>query len=343
MNQILGNDVVLHAPFWLAWIIIMNAGDSNGFGYFTQVRHNILFPLIISTAFNVMYFYGNAFWLTPKYYHQNKWLRYSIALIVFSLAFLLLKTGAEWLYIDLFLPDLQDVPFTSLGAENVYSLPAFLIGSLIYWAYRKNKKEKEWLLKEKLERELALMKAQMSPHFLFNALNNLYSLGLQGDQKMVTTGILKLSDLLRYVLYESQSEKISLAKELDHISDFVEVNKLMLSKEMRDQVVYKINGDTGPCLIPPMILMAFVENAFKYGMGNGVVDIQIMADVQSTRLIFEVKNKVFKAHEDRQGDSGGIGLKNVKKQLSLLYPSRHELTIQEENDYFKVKLEIELA
>ncbi len=344
LKKALSNDWVLHSPLWVAWIVLMNSGDTNGFGFYTQRSHDILFPLIINTSLNAIYSYGNALWLAPRFFKPGRSWSYFLAIVIFSSAFILIKTGAEKVYIYYYLEDLRSVRFFELLTENLITLPAFLIGSYVYWVYWKNKKEKEWLTQEKLSRELALIKAQMSPHFLFNALNNLYSLGLQGNEKMVSSGILKLSGLLRYMIYDSQVQSISLKKELDYISDFIEVNNLMFLEEDQTKVNYEVIGNPEGYQLAPMILVTFVENAFKYGVGKvDETDISIKAQIDMAFLIFSVKNRICR-HGTNQSlvEHEGLGLKNVKKQLEIEYENRHSLSIQEEDGYFMVDLKIQM-
>jgi len=344
-KNLMNKEWIYHVPFWLGWVVIMNAGESNGFGYYNQKNHDLLLPLIISTSFNILYFYGNALWLAPRYLDRKKVGAYIGALLVFSAIFILAKTGAEKLYINSSIPDLADVPFSALIKENLYSLPFFGLTSYLFWRYLKNKREKEWLTQEKLKQELALVKAQISPHFLFNALNNLYSLGLQGNQERVNEGILKLSDLLRYMIYDNQLDRIALQKELSYIGDFVEINKLMMRQEELDKVVCRVEGSSKDLKIAPMLLVTFVENAFKHGTSqNGETDIRISAEIIGNELSFRVVNKVNQkgSENDSKKDQGGLGLKNARRILDALYKNKHKLLIQEEKGYFDVALKIEL-
>ena len=345
-SSILDGEWIIHLPFWLGWIIIMNAGESNGFGYYTQLRHNLLWPLIISTAFNVLFFYGNALWLLPKFYKSDQVWKYLLALSIFSVIFIFGKTAAEKLYIWFYLKDLESIPFRNLVRENIYSYPILCLTSIIFFRYRKNKIERDWLTRERLNQELALMKAQISPHFLFNALNNLYSLGVQGNHSMVSNGILKLSDLLRYMIYESSVEEILLRKELNYIGDFVEVNKLMLKKDDLEKVKYSIQGNPAGLKIPPMLLVNFVENAFKYGTADMEdIEINIAAEIEKNQLTFVVCNKISNTTIQISSEStySGFGLSNVRKRLELIFKNKYKLNVQKQNGYFKTKLEIELT
>lgn len=329
----------------MSWVVLMNAGDSNGFGLFTQMRHDILFPLIINTSLNAVGFYGNALWLIPRFYRsQNRW-PYVFALILASTVFVLLKTSAEKLYIHYHLPDLDSEPIAFLVQENLITLPIFVVFSIIFFIYKKNKDERTWLIQEKLQRELALLKAQMSPHFLFNALNNIYSLGIQGKHERVNVGVLKLSGLLRYIIYDSQANKILLSKELEYIGDFIEVSKLMFRDDGLGGVQFNVTGDPQRHMLPPLILVTFVENAFKYGMGGDCgVDIRILAEIKSGKLHFSVRNKICQAAMQRNLDvqHHGIGIHNVRRQLNILYKDRYILSTQSEGDHFDVNLEMTL-
>ncbi|MFH1999715.1 MAG: histidine kinase, partial [Planctomycetota bacterium] len=188
---------------------------------------------------------------------------------------------------------------------------------------------------ERTRAELSLLKAQVNPHFFFNTLNSLYALSLDRSER-VPEVILKLSALMRYVLEGSNREETALEDELSFIEDYVELEKLRISGNPDIRVEKK--GDLSGKLIAPMILVPFVENGFKHGINTMVGDgyLLIRLKVEEGNLEFVVKN----SRTAGKPDSTGMGLKNVKRRLELLYPGSHDLSIHERDDWFEIGLRI---
>ena len=191
------------------------------------------------------------------------------------------------------------------------------------------------------EAELKLLKAQIHPHFLFNTLNNLYGLVLAGSENAPQI-VLKISSLLDYMLYKSNKAFVSIESEVRYIKDYIELEKLRYSKLNIKFIEKGINNKVS---IAPMILQPFVENAFKHGISKEVgmqwLDLEIIVD--NGQLDFRVKNpRVPESSNDETGYTEGIGLNNVKKRLSILYPERHKLIIHEDQNTFTINLNIDL-
>jgi len=335
-----------HILFWVGWIFLTIEGDSKGLGFYHQRNHELTVPIILSLMLNVMIFYGHAFWIIPKFLTGKKIGRYVLVLLLFFLISLLIKTSVEMAFVAHYSTARLPIKWIDLMRENLFTLTLFLFLSFAFWAYQKQKREKEWIVREKISNELALLKAQISPHFLFNTLNNLYSLGLQNKTEEVTHGILKLSNILRYVLYENKVKKISLRKEMEYIQDYVEINKMMIDRNQWENIVVKMKGNPDALSLPPLLLLTFVENAFKFGLTNrGEVSIFISAHIENSNLIFKVENRINEVqNKDSRGDHySGIGLGNVKQQLELLYPNAYSLSAMQEEDIFKVNLKIKLS
>lgn len=189
------------------------------------------------------------------------------------------------------------------------------------------------LMLENKQTELSFLRSQINPHFLFNSLNNVYSLVYhQSDQSL--TAIAKLSDLLRYMLYDTH-EKVPLQKELDYINKYMELQQMRFEHALPASM--EITGNPGKAHIPPLLLIPFVENAFKHGdIKNGnSIHIKLHADEDVMR--FTISNTI--GHQLKDA-GGGIGLENVQRRLELLYPGRHLLQVQQTKDIFEVQLEI---
>lgn len=202
------------------------------------------------------------------------------------------------------------------------------------------KKEEALILSksENIENELKLLKSQINPHFLFNSLNNIYSLSMIDAQK-TQESILHLSDMLRYVLYECEKPLVSIGKEVTYIKDFTNLFLLKSSKKYLIETQFSIENDG--IQIAPMLLIPFIENAFKHSNIENTEEAFIKINIHSASktLNFSIEN-TFKKDTKSKDEVGGIGIQNVKKRLQLLYPKRHSLIISENNVIFKVDLKM---
>jgi LytS/YehU family sensor histidine kinase len=183
-----------------------------------------------------------------------------------------------------------------------------------------------------------MLKAQLHPHFLFNTLNNIYS-HTQQVSATASGMIMDLSVLLRYILYECNKPLICLDRELNMISDYLRLEKARYSNDLDLSV--SLPDDTGELCIAPLLLLPFVENAFKHGAGNMIEDpwISLAIQLEENRLVMQLINGFASGSTDLPG---GIGIANVRKRLEMLYPDRHELQITNEEDIFIVNLKIAL-
>lgn len=195
--------------------------------------------------------------------------------------------------------------------------------------------------KEKMSTELNYLKAQINPHFLFNTLNSVYSLSIEERAVNTSAAIVKLSGMMRYVTSEALAEKVSLEKELDYINSYIELQKIRFGDTVKLSVdLVKINK---PHSIAPLILISFIENAFKYGVNpeeNSEINISIY--LKNTTLQLFVKNKKVKMI-DQEVIGSGIGIQNTKNRLDLLYSGKYNLLIDDKEGFYSVNLEINLA
>ncbi|MGB0525414.1 MAG: sensor histidine kinase [Flammeovirgaceae bacterium] len=209
--------------------------------------------------------------------------------------------------------------------------------------WSKQEREKESLAKEKVVSELSYLKSQINPHFLFNSLNSIYylaSLRSEDTQKAV----LMLSDLMRYVLYESATNKIELNKEIGYLENYIELQKLRISTKKNVTVHFSKHGEFHPYSIEPLLIIPFVENAFKHGISYKFPSyIIINLIVEQNELKVTVANsKHPMQHVKPTKEQGGIGLPNVQKRLHLLYPKKHQLHISDQADEYKIELTLKL-
>lgn len=237
-------------------------------------------------------------------------------------------------------PRAQVFPGIFFSLVGVVPVIAILTGFKFGWDALQKQEQIEALQHTVEESELQFLRSQINPHFLFNNLNNLYAHALEGSKK--TPGIiLELSSMLRYMLYECKERYVSLRKEIEHLQNFVRLNQLQI--ESRGQVSFEIETTGAGYKIAPLILIVFIENAFKHSQAGQAenISIHIELSMEGNRLHFECKNNYI-ATEAMESVDQGIGLENVRKRLSLLYPGKHLLDIKAEPKAYQVKLELEL-
>jgi LytS/YehU family sensor histidine kinase len=193
---------------------------------------------------------------------------------------------------------------------------------------------------EKLHSELAFLKSQVNPHFLFNILNNICSLARKKSDD-TENAIIQLSRIMRYMLYDSKDEKVSLEKEAEYLQNYIDLQRLRIS----DSVIinFKIEGNINGKMVEPMLLIPFVENAFKHGVSYlEASHIDIHLKIDNNDLQFRIENNRIKKNDDPIQQESGIGLKNVLRRLDLLYPGTHTINIEETTTKYIVNLDISL-
>lgn len=194
--------------------------------------------------------------------------------------------------------------------------------------------------KEKLNAELSYLKAQINPHFLFNILNTIYSFAIEKSDQ-TGTAVIKLSQMMRYVISDAGDHLVPLSREIDYLSNYVELQKMRFGDSV--PLSFTVSGKVAGQLIAPLILISFVENAFKHGVNAAEnTDIRITVNVDEKQLYFTTFNNKVTVN-DMQDTAGGLGIENTRKRLQLLYPGRHTLKIRDEKDYFEVSLSLQLT
>lgn len=229
----------------------------------------------------------------------------------------------------------------------VFNLVLYVFFLLIICSYHfakewlRNEKQRRELIENQLYTELKYLKSQVNPHFLFNTLNNLFSIAQRNQDEETANGIAKLAGLMRYMLYDSSVSKISLEKELKNLQDFISLSKLRYPVE---EVMVELNtrGKVEQAVIAPMLLLPFVENAFKHGIAIEKTSIiSITLEVQPEKIVFTCSNPLFESNRMQDETYGGTGLENVKRRLELLYPQKYVLALADTDGVFQVQLELE--
>jgi LytS/YehU family sensor histidine kinase len=219
-----------------------------------------------------------------------------------------------------------------------YSLYMFVIVLFCALLLKTNQRWRK-LQQEQLETELSYLKAQINPHFLFNTLNSIYSLAIEKSD-YTATAVVKLSGMMRYIISESHKNFVSLEKEVNYINDYVELQKFRLGDTV--DIQYSLQGNYYGKEIAPLILITFVENAFKYGV-NPEQHSKILAviHIEDDRLILKVENNKVTTLQDK-AEAPGLGISNTRNRLEMLYPRKHQLHIDDGAEQFKIHLEIML-
>ncbi|MGK6352852.1 sensor histidine kinase [Parapedobacter sp. DT-150] len=328
-------NTILHILIWSLLLLFPYFVSSADTGY--QIGYLPGLFLTITGIIHVVIFYGNAFYLYPKLFTRRFWWLYIVAgalLVMFSVR---LKF---WILITWFPDTLSNQ--ASYKFVFIPSVIIFVISVVYRMVIDKIRSEREQQQRNaaQLSTELKFLRSQISPHFLFNVLTNLVSLARKKSDRLEAS-LLMLSDLMRYMLYDTQG-KIALHKEVEYLNSYIALQRLRFGNEV--QVDWNVDCDVEASqhAIEPMLLIPFVENAFKHGAGYADqphIDIKLL--VRGGILTFQIWNKF-----DNEGASkdkhSGIGLDNVKSRLNLLYEDKHNLSITDHNNRFHVTLILNL-
>ncbi len=283
-------------------------------------------------------FYLNAYLLTPRFFYRRRYLAYA-ALLVLTFGVMLTIHG-------LLFREVFDLPHFSIKGATGFLLPAFILTIAISTTFRvaRDKVAADQRAQERqeetLKTELSFLRSQINPHFIFNILNNLVALEQMKSEELGPT-ILKLSSLLQYMLYETDEEKVTLNNEVEYLQSYIDLQR----QRFGAKVPVTAELDNTPCAaeIEPMLLIPFVENAFKHGVGmieDPAIGIQLR--VRKGVLHFSVRNRYNPASVEIKDKSSGNGLGNVSRRLRLLYGNQHTLKISRDDGWFIVTLEINL-
>jgi two-component system LytT family sensor kinase len=289
---------------------------------------------------SLLLFYSNAFYFIPHFLNRGKKWQY-------GLLQLLLFAGLLASAIFLFPPPDKGPSHMGFHREYLFLFVPFLIlwSTSTVYRFSSDKAKTDQLLKEKenenLKTELLFLRSQVSPHFLFNVLNNMVALArLKSDR--LEASLIKLSGLMRYMLYESDEQRVPLAKEIEYVTSYIDLQRLRFGEDMRISLkIAELPGDY--LLIEPMLLIPFIENAFKHGTGlikNPEIDIALQ--VNGGQLDFSVRNKYNGEGSEVKDKTSGIGLANVVRRLNLLYGNAHSLTIDKQDGWYVVTLQLKL-
>lgn len=329
-----------HLAYWLLWGIFFVTVNK-----LTEEEHDlwrwiafegVVLPIKISSTYIIAYA------LMPRFLYRKRYVTFGLSTMLVALFFAALLYG---LYASLINPVIMEYPehypvaeFLYKGVDLVY-IASFVLGIKFFQNHLHEQARSQAIFQQKVEAELKYLRNQIQPHFLFNTLNNIYGMILSNDPHAADY-VVRLSDLLSYILYESDRETIALSKEIEILDSYIELERLRYDRKL--DFHYTKTNISGPLSIAPLLLVPFVENAFKHGPAKeekqSFMDIQL--EVQHEILYFSVENS-YSSQVVTPKIQSGIGLKNIQKRLALLYSDKYTLTITQE-ETFKVALMIDL-
>lgn len=336
--------VLFHLLFWVGvWFFFLYFFSYNSDNtHYVYWFSSFLLPVTMITTYFVIYYLIPRFLLTKKYKH---FALYGIYTLVISTYLILITIFSNFIFLTNL--DVENMPPMSRNYVFVLIL-VYLVVAIVsfvsllnhnFETLSRNKALENKVLNAQLQikdQELQYLKKQIHPHFLFNTLNTIYGLALKGSERTPEI-ILKLSNLLDYILYQINKPSVTLQEEISHIKEYIELEKI----RFQDTLIVSFNSDEVPdeLQIAPMLLIPFVENAFKHGnLIDGFLKVTIEIRISNNKFTFRIGNTIKTiAPEPNQN---GLGLENIKKRLDLLYPNSHELKLDKRGNWYEAQLSI---
>lgn len=357
------NKILFHCAIWVFFIL-------TSLIQFYESPFKMNNDFYVQWFTGIVLFYLNYFYLVPYYLLQKKYWFYFTFIFVLIAIFMVIRinyfipefrhlrpenvvpanmlpNGPKVPYDQHFFPgkrfseriEMKQPIFFKIGPSFFYIL-IITISAIIrtLTEFYNNQQNKLIAETHRTNTELIYLRKQTNPHFLFNSLNSIYSLAHKKSD-LVPDAIVTLSELMRYMLYETDNKTVALEKEVNYIQNYIELQKLRLNNI--EDIVINVHGDTKNKFIEPLLLISFVENAFKYGTDyKGAAHVKIKILITQNNLDFWIENTIENYVKDPE--NSGIGLINIQNRLDLLYPNAHELSISQDNSYYRVHLKLKL-
>lgn len=334
--------LLIHLTFWCVYFFVFSyqirdpRKDSDTLEIFANALLQVIYMMTVA--------YANYLFYMPRLLKDKKWLPYTlkflVTLIIATSIFVLFKRylvdgytyTAHWAYSN---------RFAIMNAMSATFLSSFLAMLKFLEDWFQLEATRQEVINEKLSAELRFLKAQINPHFLFNTLNNLYYLAYTQSPN-TTEVIAKLSQMMRYMIYDSNHQKVPLNKELEYMQNYISLENLRLNDQI--PIKFDIEGSPEQVLITPLILITFLENAFKHGVGNNNPNawVNISLKIGRNSCIYTVENSKLPT-PPLPGEKSGIGLQNVRRRLELSYPAQYELTEEDRKESYFVQLKLDLS
>lgn len=332
--------IVYHSLFWLAFLVVLVSleGTENGLGF---ALTNELIVLVFYAA--MVYF--NLYYLVPNYLSKERFGTYVFLLVLATIIITPLKMiilHFKWaaypaMQQELIRPETQ---YSQFMAMFFLGGGSSLVKIISDWV--RHQRERQILETQTMQSELRFLKSQINPHFLFNTLNNLYALTLKKSDEAPEI-VIKLSEMMRYMLYECNEKRVPLRKEVNYLRNYLDLERLRQGNNI--SISFDVEGRVEHQQIAPLMFIPFLENSFKHGLSNQITQgyVHILLQVEDQHVHFYIENsKPDTPPSPDKRRSGGIGLVNVRRRLDLLYPGQYELTIADKPKSYAVNLEIDL-
>lgn len=351
------NKVLFHITIWTFFIL-------TSLIQFYESPFRINNDFYVQWGTGIILFYLNYFYLVPVLLLEKKYWLYFIFVLALILLFMIIR-------INYFIPEFNHLRMQNMMPPKMMTEEAkmflkegrmkvrphkqplfFKIGPSFFYLlittisaiirtlteFYQNQQNKLIAETHRTNTELNYLRKQTNPHFLFNSLNSIYSLAHKKSD-LVPDAIVTLSELMRYMLYETDNKTVALEKEINYIQNYIELQKLRLNNI--EDIVINIHGDPKNKFIEPLLLISFIENAFKYGTDyKGAAHVKIKIIIIENDLDFWTENTI--ENYEKDPENSGIGLANIQNRLDLLYPNAHELTIKQDSQYYRVHLNLKL-
>lgn len=334
--------IAIHTAVWCLLLFIAVKLRVVSFAPLTYESGAMVYLLVLTLLVNAGVFYATALYLLPAFLNKKRRLKWLLAMLLFFLFGAALKILiTKGLFKAYGAHDLYDeeplLIFLTFFTTSIYGVMGatyrFAVNWLVYEA------QKRALIHQKTVAELAFLKSQINPHFLFNALNNLYGLAHREKAETTAQGILKLADMMRYMLYECEDAQLPLRKELEYLENYVELQRLRMPGD-HVTIQFEVRGEVDHLKVPPLLMVPLVENAFKHGISAkkpSVIDIQLQAEEEG--VILKVKNTIHpRQHQDPK--IGGTGLENLRRRLKLIDLNEAGLQIENRDGWYEAILKL---
>lgn len=334
LGKNISSDRLTHWLFILTFFGIWYVSPFISFDNDDGHRQEFFLKILPASLTSIPLFFMNTEWLAPRLLRKRGIATYLFSLLGLALFFIILQgVMKNWLLA----PDCKGVAFHAYKALfPVLFVSAVSTGYAMMIYMLEGEKARREERQERMQSELSFLRSQISPHFIFNILNSIVYL-IRSKSPLAEPVTIKLSELMRYMLYESNDAQIPLEKEVSYLENYVELQKIRFEEDV--EIRLHIEGEAAGQLIEPMLMIPFVENAFKHGVGlvaSPVIDIDLKFNEKE--MTFRVRNKITPDTQADKDNSSGIGLQNVRRRLELLYPAAHRLELSDAGEWFVAEL-----
>lgn len=322
--------LLMHSSIWLTFILFVGVQL-----YLDKGRVPV--PFLVRITLGILFFYINYFVLVPKLLFKKKVFLYVIAILLIVYLGALIYRSFDFSNYFESLPQKVNIKvYKSFSISVMFNIILVILGAVIktYLAWTKNETDKKDIESQKRISELEVLKSQINPHFLFNSLNSIYSLTVKKADE-APEAVIMLSELMRYMLYQANDDFVFLEKEINYIENYVNLQKLRLID--KESISLSITGNITNQKIPPLLLISFIENAFKYGI-DPIKKSKVLITIDVNDATFKFKCVNVKNRKQIDDKNSGIGLINTQERLKLLYPNKHELYISDKDNLYTVSL-----